>query len=177
MSIAIDQIVAYGVAALTTGGGVALVVKQVRVALFNRAEAKTRRISIEADARLKDAETERLTAEAAKLRAEAEVEQARADRADAEGEVAHTAITAEMLARYEARLTQAEQRSERAEARAERAEKRVDECERRHIVIAERHAADLAVRDRRIAALERSVRRLGDTPTGIQAVDGRESKG
>jgi hypothetical protein len=174
MSIAIDQIVAYGVAALTTGGGAALVIKQVRVALFKRAEAQSARIVAEAERDRLVAEARVKNAEAAKLRAEAEVEQARADRADAEGEVAHTAITAEMLARYEARLTQAEQRSERAEARAERAEKRVDECERRHVVIAERHAADLAVRDRRIAALERSVRRLGDTPTGIQAVDGRE---
>lgn len=144
MTAPLDTLIAYSVAALTTGGGLALVIKQVRVALFKRAEAQSARIVAEAERDRLVAEARVKNAEAAKLRAEAEVEQARAHRADAEGEVAHTAISAEMLARYEARLTKAEERSERAEARAERAEKRVDECERRHV---ERESVVAALRE------------------------------
>lgn len=102
-------------------------------------------------------------AEAALVEAQARRERAVAETAETQRDVMRDEMLAGMLAGYEARLARIE--TDAREARAA-----VDECERRHRALALAHAQEVADLRRQIAALERAVRRLGGTPTGLHAV-------
>lgn len=130
------------------------------IALGHAAVGIAKRVSpVLADSRLKRSEAAKLDADARKSLAEAAHMEAQTEAAEVQRDLARDVVVATTLQRYEDRLTAAEERAEKAEKRADDAAKTANDL---------RTLVDK--QERTIQALGRAVRRLGGTPTGIDAV-------